>query len=199
MLTYKGSLEALKHSLEKIASSKAEINVISAAVGEISESDIQLAFASKGTLIGFHTQVESHAESLIKQLKVKVRLHDIIYHAVDDVKELMVGLLDKIAQEHDIGQAEVKAIFKSSHLGNIAGCQVSDGLIRRNSHIRVVRDKEVIWKGPVASLKRVKETFAKSPKAKNAVSFSKALLTVKLETSCKLTMSLTTPQNYNYG
>jgi translation initiation factor IF-2 len=152
-----GSLEALKHSLEKIASTKAEINVISAAVGEISESDIQLAFASKGTLIGFHTQVESHAESLIKQLKVKVRLHDIIYHAVDDVKELMVGLLDKIAEEHDVGQAEVKAIFKSSHLGNIAGCQVSDGIIRRNSHIRVVRDKEVIWKGPVASLKRVKE------------------------------------------
>jgi translation initiation factor IF-2 len=69
----------------------------------------------------------------------------------------MVGLLDKIAQEHDIGAAEVKAIFKSSHLGNIAGCQVSDGIIRRSSHIRVIRDKEVIWKGPVASLKRVKE------------------------------------------
>jgi len=152
-----GSLEALKHSLEKIASAKAEINVISAAVGEISESDIQLAYASKGTLIGFHTQVESHAESLIKQLKVKVRLHDIIYHAVDDVKELMVGLLDKIAQEHDTGEAEVKAIFKSSQLGNIAGCQVSEGTIRRASHIRVVRNKEVIWKGPVASVKRVKE------------------------------------------
>jgi translation initiation factor IF-2 len=152
-----GSLEALKHSLEKIASAKAEINVISAAVGEISESDIQLAYASKATLIGFHTQVESHAESLIKQLKVKVRLHDIIYHAVDDVKEIMVGLLDKIAQEHDIGEAEVKAIFKSSHLGNIAGCQVTEGIIRRNSHIRVVRNKEVVWKGPVASVKRVKE------------------------------------------
>jgi translation initiation factor IF-2 len=152
-----GSLEALKHSLEKIASTKAEINIVSAAVGEISESDIQLASASKATILGFHTQVESHAESLIKQLKVKVRLHDIIYHAVDDVKEIMVGLLDKIAQEHDTGSAEVKAIFKSSHLGNIAGCQVSEGTIRRNSHIRVVRDKEVIWKGPAASVKRVKE------------------------------------------
>lgn len=152
-----GSLEALKHSLEKIISSKAEINVISAAVGEISESDIQLASASKATIMGFHTQIESHAESLIKQLKVKVRLHDIIYHAVDDVKELMVGLLDKIGQENDIGEAQVKAVFKSSHLGNIAGCQVSDGTIRRSSHIRVVRDKEIIWKGPVASLKRVKE------------------------------------------
>ncbi len=152
-----GSLEALKHSLEKIASAKAEINIVSAAVGEISESDIQLASASKATILGFHTQIESHAESLIKQLKVKVRLHDIIYHAVDDVKEIMVGLLDKIAEEHDTGSAEVKAIFKSSHLGNIAGCQVTDGVVRRNSHIRVVRDKEVIWKGPAASVKRVKE------------------------------------------
>jgi len=121
------------------------------------ESDIQLASASKATIIGFHTQIESHAESFIKQLKVKVRLHDIIYHAVDDVKEMMVALLDKIAQENDVGEAEVKAIFKSSHLGSIAGCQVTDGIIKRSSHIRVVRDKEVLWKGPIASLKRVKE------------------------------------------
>jgi translation initiation factor IF-2 len=152
-----GSLEALKHSLEKIGSAKAEINVVSAAVGEISESDIQLASASKATIIGFHTQIESHAESFIKQFKVKVRMHDIIYHAVDDVKELMVALLDKIAQENDTGEAEVKAIFKSSHLGSIAGCQVKEGTIKRSSHMRVVRDKEVIWKGPIASLKRVKE------------------------------------------
>jgi len=152
-----GSLEALKHSLSKIESTKAEINIVSSAVGEISESDISLAAASKATIIGFHTQIESHAESMIKQLGVKVRLHDIIYHAVDDVKEIMVGLLDKIAQEHDIGEAEVKAVFKSSHLGNIAGCQVVDGIIKRSSHMRVVREKEVIWKGSVASLKRVKE------------------------------------------
>jgi translation initiation factor IF-2 len=152
-----GSLEALKHSLEKIVSTKAEINVVSAEVGEISESDIQLAAAAKSTIIGFHTQIESHAESLIKQLKVKVRLHDIIYHAVDDVRELMVGLLDKIAQENDTGEAEVKAVFKSSQLGNIAGCQVKEGNIKRSHHMRVVRDKEVVWKGPIASLKRVKE------------------------------------------
>ncbi len=152
-----GSLEALKHSLEKVTSSKVEINVISAAVGEISESDIQLAAAAKATIIGFHTQIESHAESLIKELGVKVRLHDIIYHAVDDIRELMIGLLDKVAQENDIGEAAVKSVFKSSQLGNIAGCQVTDGIIKRSAHIRVVRNKEVIWKGPVASLKRVKE------------------------------------------
>ncbi len=152
-----GSLEALKNSLEKIASNKIEVNIISAEVGEISESDIELAAASKSTIIGFHTQVESRADTLIKELKVAVRLHDIIYHAVDDVKELMVALLDKLAQENDIGEAAVKAVFKSSHLGNIAGCQVSDGIIKRSSHVRLVRNKEVIWKGPVASLKRVKE------------------------------------------
>jgi translation initiation factor IF-2 len=159
-----GSLEALKHSLEKIVSSKAVINTISSEVGEISESDIERAAASKATIIGFHTQIESRADTLIKQLGVKVKLHDIIYHAVDDVKQLMVNLLDKIPQENDLGELEVKATFKSSQLGTIAGCQVSDGLVRRNSHIRVVRNKEVIWKGPIASLKKVKEDVREASK-----------------------------------
>lgn len=152
-----GSLEALKHSLEKITSSKIDINIVSSSVGEVSESDIQLAGASKAIIIGFHTQIESHAEPLIKALGVKVRLHDIIYHAVDDVKEIMISLLDKIAQENDIGEVIVKAVFKSSQIGNIAGCQVTEGIVKRSCHIRVVRDKEVIWKGPIASLKKVKE------------------------------------------
>ena len=152
-----GSLEALKHSLEKIVSSKVEINIVDADVGEISESDIERAAASKATIIGFHTAVESHAESFIKQLHVKVKQHDIIYHAVDDVKEMMIALLDKIAQENDVGEAAVKAVFKSSQLGNIAGCQVTEGSIKRSCHVRVVRDKQVIWKGPIASLKKVKE------------------------------------------
>jgi len=152
-----GSLEALKTSLLKIPSTKVEIAFISEGVGEISESDIQYAATSKATIIGFHTKIESHAESLIKQLKVKVKLHDIIYHAVDDTKELMLGLLDKLAQENEIGQAVVKAVFKSSHLGNIAGCQVSDGIIRRNCVVRVMRNNELVWKGGIASLKRVKE------------------------------------------
>jgi len=152
-----GSLEALKTSLMKIESKKVDLNIISAEVGEVSESDIQLASASKATIVGFHTKIESHAESLIKELKVNVRLHDIIYHAVDDIKEIMVGLLDKIAQEFDTGTAEVKATFKASQLGVIAGCQVTQGSIRRNQHIRLLRGDEQVWKGPIASLKRVKE------------------------------------------
>ncbi len=152
-----GSLEALRTSLMKVFSNKVEINVISTGVGEISESDIQLAAASKATIIGFHTQVESHAEDLIKQTKVIVKLHDIIYHAIDDVKVLMKSLLDKIPQENDTGSALVKTTFKASQLGVIAGCQVSEGTIKRSNMIRVVRDNEVVWKGAIASLKRVKE------------------------------------------
>jgi translation initiation factor IF-2 len=152
-----GSLEALKTSLLKIASDKIELNIVYAGVGEISESDVQFAGASKAKIIGFHTQVESHADSLIKSLNVTVKLHDIIYHAVDDVREIMRSMLDKLAQETDIGAAEVKAIFKASQIGLIAGCSVTDGVIKRSAHVRQVRDGKVIWKGPIHSLKRVKE------------------------------------------
>lgn len=152
-----GSLEALKVALEKIESQKAEINVVFAGVGEISESDIQLAATSKGIVLGFHTGVEAHAELLIKQLNVQVRLHDIIYHAIDDVKAIMTTMLDKIAKEVERGKAEVKALFKSSQVGVIAGCQVIEGAIQRNHHIRVVRNNEVIGQAQIASLKRLKD------------------------------------------
>lgn len=152
-----GSVEALKTSLLKIESKKIELNIISSGVGEISESDIQLAYTSKATIIGFHTQIESHADTLIKELKVTVKLHDIIYHAVDDVRAIMLSMLDKIPQESDIGAAEVKATFKASQLGVIAGCQVIDGIIKRSCHVRLVRNKQVVWKGAIASLKKVKE------------------------------------------
>ena len=152
-----GSLEALKTSLLKIHSAKVDLNILSAGVGEISESDIQLAAASKATIIGFHTKIESRAEDLIRATKVTVKLHDIIYHVVDDVKAVMLALLDKIPQENDTGTALVKAVFKSSQLGAIAGCQITDGNIKRSHLVRVLRDNKVIWKGSIHSLKRVKE------------------------------------------
>lgn len=152
-----GSLEALKSALEKIESTKAEVNIIFAGVGEISESDIQMAATSKAVVIGFHTQVESHADSMVKQWNIQVRLHDIIYHAVDDVKAIMKGMLDKIAIENEKGKAEIKALFKSSQVGTIAGCIVTDGTIQRNNFIRVLRKGEIVGKTQVASLKRVKE------------------------------------------
>ncbi|MCE5316427.1 MAG: translation initiation factor IF-2 [Parachlamydia sp.] len=152
-----GSLEALKNALDKIQSTKAEINIISSGVGEVSESDVQLAAVSKAVILGFHTAVEGHAEPQIKQLGVQVRLHDIIYHAVDDMKLLLVELLDKLAQETEKGKALVKTTFKSSQVGVIAGCQVTEGTITRSNNIRVIRDGNAVWKGAIASLKRVKE------------------------------------------
>lgn len=152
-----GSVEALKASIMKIESEKAVADIIFAGVGEISESDVQLAAASNAVILGFHTKIESHAEGLIKEHGVTVRLFDVIYHAVDDVKALMTGLLDKVSEEKETGEATVQAVFKSSHLGKIAGCIVSDGKISRNNRARVMRDGEVVWKGAISSIKRVKE------------------------------------------
>lgn len=152
-----GSLEALKNSLGKVRSSKVRLEIVNADVGEISESDIELAAASKATIVGFHTRIESHADELIKQKKVAVYTEDVIYHLIDEVKLRMKSLLDKIEQESDVGEALVKAVFKSSQLGLIAGCQVTDGVVKRSCFVRQLRGKETIWKGKIASLKRLKE------------------------------------------
>ena len=152
-----GSLEALKTALMKIQSDKVELNIISAGIGEVSESDVQLAATSGATIIGFHAGVEAHAEPMVKEFGVSVRLHDIIYHAQDDVRELMRATLDRVAEEQERGKAEVKALFKSSQLGIIAGCIVADGVISRNCSVRVRRDGAVLWSGPISSLKRFKD------------------------------------------
>jgi translation initiation factor IF-2 len=141
-----GSLEALRTSLQKIKSDKVRLEIVSADVGEISESDIALAAASKATIIGFHTSIESHADTLIKEKKVPVYVQD-----------RMRLLLDKIEKENDTGEAVVKAVFKSSQLGLIAGCQVTEGSIKRQNYIRQFRNGEMIWKGRIGSLKRMKE------------------------------------------
>ncbi|OGN56941.1 MAG: translation initiation factor IF-2 [Chlamydiae bacterium RIFCSPHIGHO2_12_FULL_44_59] len=152
-----GSLEALKASLYKIKSDKARIEIVSADVGEISESDIALAAASKATIVGFHTSIESHADELIKQKKVLIYSHDVIYHIIDEVKERMRALLDKIAEERNTGEILVKAVFRSSQLGLIAGCQVNEGIVKRQQPVRQLRNGEMIWKGKIASLKRGKD------------------------------------------
>ena len=152
-----GSLEALKSSLLKIKSDKAELNIISEDVGEISESDVDLAHASDAVIIGFHTRVESHAEESIKKHKVVVKTHDIIYHLIDDVKQQMRALLDKVREEHEMGEARIQAVFKSSQLGLIAGCIATEGLIKRSHIAKVYREGEELWSGEITSLKRGKE------------------------------------------
>jgi len=152
-----GSLEAVATALKKIKSDKVSLNIISKDIGEISESNIERAAATNATILGFHTNIESHADSLLKQLGVTVKMHDIIYHAIDDVKEMMRQTLDKLPVENERGQAEVRKTFKASQLGVIAGCYVTDGTIHRNHNIRVRRGEEVVWRGTISSIKRVQE------------------------------------------
>ena len=152
-----GSVEAIKNSLSKIKSQKAELNIIYADVGEISESDIQRAATAQAVIIGFHTSVESHAETFIRELHVQVLNFEVIYHLVDKVKSLMADLLDKIRVETQVGNALVQATFKSSQLGIIAGCIVNEGFIKRSNMVKVVRNKEIVWQGDISSLKRVQE------------------------------------------
>jgi translation initiation factor IF-2 len=152
-----GSLEALKTALQKIESDKATLEIIFSGVGEICESDVQLAAVSNAMILGFHTRVETHADALIKETGVEVRSHDIIYHAIDTVKELMTGLLDKIAIEEETGTAEIKATFKASTLGVICGCLITEGVIHRNHKARLLRGTEIVWMGDISSIKRIKD------------------------------------------
>lgn len=152
-----GSVEAIKNSLLAIKSKKVELNFISEGVGEISESDVELAAASNAVILGFHTQVESHAEDLIKRNRVVIKRRDIIYQIIEDVKQIMLDSLDKVRQETEKGTAEVKQVFKSSQLGAIAGCLMTDGTMKRDYYAKIIRDGEVIHEGDITSLKRLKE------------------------------------------
>ncbi len=152
-----GSLEAIKTTLLAIPTQKVRLNFITTEVGQISESDIERAETANALILGFHTNVERHAENLIKKKKVTILLHDVIYHLVDEVKLKMLSLLDKIRQENEVGQALVLATFKSSQLGIIAGCKVEDGLIKRSNHAKLFRNGNMIWEGSISSLKRVQE------------------------------------------
>ncbi|MBM3191783.1 MAG: translation initiation factor IF-2, partial [Chlamydiae bacterium] len=152
-----GSLEALKNSLLNLPSEKVILNFVSENVGQISESDIELAYASNASIIGFHTTIESHALEDIARYKITVKTHDIIYQLINDVKQLMIQKLDKVRVETEAAEVLVKAIFKSSQLGNIAGCQVASGTIKRNHYVKLERDKQILWEGSLASLKRNKE------------------------------------------
>lgn len=152
-----GSLEALQAALLKIKSDKIDLQIIFQGVGEISESDLHLAAASKALVVGFHSHVESHADSLVKPLGVQVKLFEIIYDAVDTVKGIMTNKLDKLVFEEDQAEIEIRTVFKASQLGKIAGCQVLEGTVKRSQRARLLRKGEVIWKGNISSLKREKD------------------------------------------
>ena len=152
-----GSYEALVGSLEKLSTNEVKVNVIHSAVGAVNESDINLATASNAVILAFNVRAEGGARKLADSLEVDVRYYSIIYEAVDEVKAALGGLLSPEQKENTLGLVEIREIFKASKIGTIAGCYVLEGLIRKNSKIRLLRDSVVIYDGELDSLKRFKD------------------------------------------
>ncbi|HEY0562425.1 MAG TPA: translation initiation factor IF-2 [Methylophilus sp.] len=152
-----GSYEALATSLQKLSTAEVRVNIIHTGVGAISESDVNLASASNAVLIGFNVRADTGARKLIDNLGVDVRYYNIIYEAVDEVKAALGGMLAPEQRENMIGTVEIREVFRISKIGAIAGCYVQDGVIRRNSKVRVLRNNVIIHTGELDSLKRFKD------------------------------------------
>jgi translation initiation factor IF-2 len=152
-----GSVEVLTDLLAKLSNDKVRLKVLRSGVGAITESDVLLASASNAIIIGFNVRPERKAQELAEQDKVEIRLHSIIYELQDEIKRAMTGLLEPTIKETYQGRADVKDTFRIPKVGTIAGCQVSDGIIKRDSEVRLLRDNVVIFKGKIASLKRFKD------------------------------------------
>ncbi|MGQ0443092.1 MAG: translation initiation factor IF-2 [Methylophilaceae bacterium] len=152
-----GSYEALATSLQKLSTSEVKVNIIHTGVGAISESDVNLAAASKAVLIGFNVRADAGARKLIESNGVDVRYYNIIYEAVDEVKAALGGMLAPEQKESMIGTVEIREVFRISKVGAVAGCYVQDGLIKRNSKVRVLRNNVIIHTGELDSLKRFKD------------------------------------------
>ncbi len=152
-----GSVEALSDALERLSTEKVRLQVIHGGVGAINESDVMLAAASTAIVLGFNVRPVAKARDLAEKEQIDVRLYNVIYQAIDDVKKGMEGLLQPVLKEVLIGQAQVLALFSLPKGGTVAGCRVTNGKITRNSIVRVVRDNKEMFKGNIASLRRIKE------------------------------------------
>ena len=159
-----GSVEVLKSTLTKLSTDAVKVRVIRSGVGAITESDVLLAAASQTeasgravVIIGFNVRPETRAAELARQEHVDIRLHSIIYKVEEEIRAAMIGMLDKIEQEKILGKAEVLQTFKVPKVGTVAGCRVLDGVVRRNSRARLIRDGVVAWEGGIASLRRMKD------------------------------------------
>jgi translation initiation factor IF-2 len=152
-----GSTEALRDALTKLSNDEVKVKVVSSGVGGITESDATLAAASSAVIIGFNVRADAAARSAIKESGVDVRYYSIIYEAIDDVKKALSGLLTPEIRESIVGLAEVKEVFSSPKLGDIAGCIVTEGYVKRSNPIRVLRDNVVIYEGELESLRRFKD------------------------------------------
>jgi translation initiation factor IF-2 len=152
-----GSKEAVKNSLEKINVDGVKINIVSAGVGAISESDILLASATNAIIIGFNVRPDNKVKEYAKEKNIEIRLYSIIYKVIEEIEAAMKGMLDPVYEEKVLGQAEVRKLFKFSKIGTIAGCYVISGLIKRDSKARLIRDGIVVYEGKINSLHREKE------------------------------------------
>jgi translation initiation factor IF-2 len=152
-----GSAEALRESLDKLSTPEVQVRVLGSALGGITVSDVQLAAASKALIIGFNVRADAGARDAIKDTGVEVRYYSIIYEAIDDVRQMMSGMLKPEIKETIVGVAQVREVFRSSKFGVVAGCLVTEGLVKRNNPIRVLRDNVVIFEGALESLRRFKD------------------------------------------
>ncbi|HLR29105.1 MAG TPA: translation initiation factor IF-2 [Paenalcaligenes sp.] len=152
-----GSQEALVSSLEKLANEEVKVEIIHAAVGGISESDVNLAIASNAVIIGFNVRAEQTARRQAEQNDIEIRYYNVIYDAIEDVKSALSGMLAPEEREEVIGMVEIREVFRISRVGNVAGCMVTEGLVRRDSQVRVLRDNVVIWTGHLDTLRRFKD------------------------------------------
>ncbi|TAK65626.1 MAG: translation initiation factor IF-2 [Betaproteobacteria bacterium] len=152
-----GSREALAHALSRLSTDEVKVNVVHSGVGAISESDVNLALASKSVIIGFNTRADVAARRLAESQGVDIRYYNIIYDAVDEVKAALSGMLAPEKKESVLGLVQIRRIYKISKVGTVAGCMVLEGLIKRGAHVRLLRDNVVIHDGELDSLKRVKD------------------------------------------
>jgi translation initiation factor IF-2 len=152
-----GSAEALKDALQAISTDDIKIVVVASGVGGITESDVQLAATSKAPIIGFNVRADAAARSAIKETGVDVRYFSIIYEAIDAIRASATGMLSPVVREQIVGLAEVREVFRSPKFGNVAGCMVVDGYVKRSNPLRVLRDNVVIYQGELDSLRRFKD------------------------------------------
>ena len=152
-----GSQEALVHALTRLATDEVKVTVVHAGVGGITESDVNLAMASRAVIIGFNTRADTAARKLIEAAGIQVRYYNIIYDAVEDIKAALSGMLAPERKESVLGLVEVRQVFRISKIGTVAGCYVQEGLVKRSAQVRVLRDNVVIHTGEIDSLKRFKD------------------------------------------
>jgi len=152
-----GSVEVLADSLQRMSTEKVRVRVLHSGVGAITESDVLLASASNAVVIGFNVRPDRKAGEVAERENVEIRLHSIIYELQDEITKAMYGLLEPVFKENYAGRAEVLNVFKITKVGQIAGCRVTDGLIKRDQQVRLLREGAEVWKGKIASLKRFKD------------------------------------------